>query len=220
MLRAATCRLSAAGRRLLSTGGRTHLAALIERSPQLTPDLEPHELDRIEAVAEAERGYKEYPAALTQAEEGPDRQRVRLRMEALLEREGGREGKGDLAGDERSLDRRLTQRVYLLMRTADGKWGFPQLEWTPPESVRDALAEAVRRTCGEELAVHQMGNAPAGHHACADGGGSTFYWRMLHVSGGVEVGDGCDYAWLTRGELAERLEQPEMRELAELMCNA
>lgn len=201
--------------RLMSGARRTTLAALIERSPQLTPELGQHEAQRARDLEAAEEVGRVYPPLLTLAEEGPDRQRVRLRLEGMLEREGGRLGEGDRTDDESSLDRKLAQRVYLLTRGAGGEWGFPQREWAAPATVRDGLTAAVLEACGEELEVHQMGNAPLAHRELADG--SVFYWRMLHVAGGVETAEGTEHAWLTKEEILQRLD-PEMQVLAEFLC--
>ena len=63
-------------------------------------------------------------------------------MEGIVESEGGREGEGDRSGDESSLDRRLAQRLYLVLQDEDGSWAFPQRAWQPPERARDGLHES------------------------------------------------------------------------------
>jgi len=192
----------------------TLLAALVERSPVLTPDEPPHEAAQ-RLHAEILQQHKVYPTALTAAEEGPDQQRARLRMEALVEREGGREGEGDRTGDRRSLDRQLAKRLYLLVQV-DGKWQFPRLAWAPPETARDSLRRALSQSCGEELRTHQMGNAPLGHAPLA-GGDSLFLWRHLYVSGDVRVPPGGDFAWVTKTELAELVSE-ELSALSATTC--
>lgn len=47
------------------------------------------------------------------------------------------------------------------------------------------------------MVVHWVGNAPVAHLPLE--GGATFYWRLQHMRGTVETGDGIDgYAWLTK----------------------
>ena len=111
----------------------TVLAALVERTPVLTPDLREWEEKQLRHTAALEAAQKVSPSAITAAEEGPDQQRARLRMEGLVERESTREGEGDRTGDMRSLDRRLSQRLYLLVRVG-GRWQLPQEAWTAPEA--------------------------------------------------------------------------------------
>lgn len=190
---------SHAAMRVPQRSASTLLAALVERSPQLTPDEPEHETAQHAHAAQVQR-HKVYPTLMTAAEEGPDQQRARLRMEALVEREGGREGEGDRTGDQRSMDRCLAQRLYLLVQV-DGQWQFPQLAWQPPESARDGLRRAISQNCGEELTTHQMGNAPLGHVALTSGD-ALFLWRHLYVSGAVVVPPGCDHVWVTKAELA------------------
>ena len=202
-------------RRALGGGAAppTLLAALIERSPLLTPEMSELEQQQQERSEAFEALHKVYPSSLTSAEEGPDQQRARLRMESILENEASREGEGDRTGDERSLDRRLAQRLYLLVRDGpNGPWRFPQREWAgPPERARDGLQSAIEATCGEALSVHQMGNAPLGHLPASN----LFVWRFLYVAGHVD--DDLEHAWLTRDELTERVDG-ELGELAKLVC--
>ena len=218
-LAAATSLSRQCTRCLASSSSSTLLAALIERTPQLTPD--PTEIEQAQlAYEETFQGlHKVYPSSLTSAEEGPDAQRARLRMEALVEKEGSREGSGDREGDEASLDRRLTQRLYLLVRDVDGTWRFPQRVWEgTPESARDGLQAAIEAECGESLAVHQVGNAPLGHLEVSGGDATLFLWRFLYVSGQVDPEwSGLQHAWLTKDELAERVDA-DLGELTKLAC--
>ena len=203
--------LLAARQRGLSTpaSGRTLLAALVERSPVLTPDLPDHETKHATWRARLEALHKTYPAVLTQAEEGPDQQRARERAVSIVDDWGTREGEGDRSGDETSLDRRLSQRVYLLVRV-DGKWVLPQREWAgPPETSRDVLNKALEAACGTDIKLHPTGNAPFGHLPNLAGGSTTFLWRYLHVAGDVQPGSEVDqHAWLTKAELVEHLDEP------------
>ena len=205
-------------RSLSSTSTRTMLAALVERSPQLTPDLPDYEVEHRERQLALEAMHKVYPEVLTASEEGPDQQAARLRLEDLLEREGSREGEGDRTGDQHSLDRQLTKRLYLLVRGADGQWSLPQQEWRgPPESARDGVQRAVSTACGDALRYHQMGNAPLAHLPSEDGSATLFLWRCLYIDGQVDAPDGGDYAWVTRSELLDRVDAP-LQELAGVAC--
>jgi hypothetical protein len=193
----------------------TILAALVERSPQLTPEPSPLERAQLEHSLRLETLHKSYPSAMTVAEEGPDQQRARLHTEALIEREASREGEGDRTGDMRSRDRRLSQRLYLLVQR-DGAWGFPQGAWEPRESARDGLRRAVVASCGEELDTHQMGNAPVGHLPLSSGD-TLFLWRHLYVAGDVDAEAQREYVWVTKDELSDYLE-PELLSFATVAC--
>lgn len=195
----------------------TLLAALVERPPRVTPEPSAAEAEQRAFAEGLETLHKVYPTSLTSAEEGPDQQRARLRMESILEREATREGEGDRTGDETSLDRRLAQRLYLLVRRGDGPWQFPQREWAgPPERARDGLEAAIGAACGEALSVHQLGNAPLGHLE-RPSGGTLFLWRFLYVAGEVDAADGLQHAWLTKEELTQRVDA-ELCEFSAHVC--
>jgi hypothetical protein len=88
-------------------------------------------------------------------------------------------------------------RLYLALRTGDS-WTLPQVEWAPGSpAVSERLGARVAEACGDAMVVHWVGNAPVAHLPIENG--ATFYWRLQHVSGTVEVGDGIDgFAWLTK----------------------
>ena len=211
---------AATARRLLCTGGAggrpTVLAALVERIPVVMPEIS--EDERSQRLAKEElilSRAKVWPEAFTASEEGPERTRARQRLESIVEGEGGREGEGDRAGDESSLDRRLAQRLYLLLQGEDGSWAFPERAWQPPEPARDGLRELIAESCGDALDAHQVGNAPVAHlERDAD---SVFFWRFQYVQGEMNPQEGTQHAWLTKDELSERLGGP-LGELATKMC--
>jgi hypothetical protein len=194
----------------------TLLAALVERSPVITPEISEWDEKQLRHKAALEAKQKVSPTVLTAAEEGPDQQRARLRMESLVARESTREGEGDRTGDMRSLDRRLAQRLYLLVKV-DGRWQLPQDAWAAPEAARDGLRRVITARCGEDLATHQMGNAPLGHVDVAGGVDALFLWRHLYVSGDVRVGEGEDYAWVTKDELVEYVDD-DLAQIAPIVC--
>lgn len=74
----------------------------------------------------------------------------------------------------------------------------------------------VEQHCGAALTVHPVGNAPIAHLELPDTT-RVFFYRMLHVDGLVQLGDGVsDYAWLTKLELASRLDQETATLTAEM----
>lgn len=105
----------------------TLMAALIERIPVLTPKADAFVAECEELQEKRKQSmHKLYPSQLTVAEEGPDRERVRKQIEALIEGEATREGEGDRTGDLTSTDRLLAQRLYLVHKV-EGQWKFPQV---------------------------------------------------------------------------------------------
>ncbi len=186
-------------------------AALVERLPALTPPTPPWKQQSISDQRRfAEALAKEYPQEFHEAEEGPDAKKARIRLEAIVDAESRRQGVGDDDADEASLDRRLAQRLYLLLRV-DGVWRFPQLHWPPQPSagdapvpsMRDAILGELSASCGDEMKCHWMGNAPAAH--LEGGAETTFFWKVQLLHGEPQTADGVSHAWLTKEELAERL---------------
>ena len=152
------CLLPVAGLRRASSGsGGATLSALIERLPVVTPELTEWEVEWREArEALIVSRAKVYDEAFTAAEEGPERTRARLRLEQVVESMGGRQGEGDTTGDESSMDRKLSERVYLALQAEDGSWGLPQQPWAPPTRARDGLQALIAASCGDELEAHQV----------------------------------------------------------------
>ena len=203
------------GARLASTssGATTLLAAVIERSPLITPDLKPFEVAEMERKQARQALQKAYPSELTEIEEGPDQVRARQRLQQVLEKYGGREGEGDKSGNEHSMQRRLAQRLYLLV-CVDGAWQFPSGLWEPPALAQPSLQDLISQRCGDDLTLHPVGYAPVAHQELEQG--AVFYWKLLHVAGSVEPSEGVDYAWLTKDEIVDRLD-PATAELASEM---
>lgn len=112
------------------------MAAVIERTPVVTPDLPDWQQHHLSFREHYVKMQKVYPKELTSADEGPDQTRARQRVEMILERDGGRLGAGDKQDIKATTDRKLSQRLYLLL-CVDGKWQFPQaLRLSAPACVR------------------------------------------------------------------------------------
>jgi len=194
----------------------TVMAAVIERSPVLTPDLPEWQQQEFARREDYIKFHKVYPRELTDAEEGPDQKRAREKVQMVVERDGGRLGAGDKSGDEATSDRRLAERLYLVV-CIDRTWQFPQALWSPEQSAHACVLAEVANRCGSELAVHPMGNAPMAHLELPDET-RIFFYRLLHTGGDIEPAAGVtDHAWLTREELSTRLD-PATAALAAEMC--
>ena len=169
------------------------------------PDLPDWWQQRLEAKSHLVHFQKVYPKELTDAEEGPDQKRAREKVAMVLERDGGRLGAGDKSGVEATLDRKLAQRLYLVV-CVDGTWQFPQAAWSSGQTAHACVMQGVARRCGSTMTLHALGNAPIAHLELADDA-KVFYYRLLLTDGDVELGDGVsDHAWLTKDELGERLD--------------
>eukprot|EP00964_Phaeocystis_antarctica_P107629 scaffold72311_cov68-Phaeocystis_antarctica.AAC.2 len=159
-----------------SGGGGATLSALIERLPVVTPELSEWEVEWREArEALVISRAKVYNAEFTAAEEGPERTRARLRLEQGPNPGLARPRQNPRLAEPRQLcyshvcaspwtDRKLAERVYLLLQAEDGSWGLPQQPWAPPARARDGLQALIAASCGDELQTHQVGNTPVRSH--------------------------------------------------------
>ena len=174
-------------------------AALVERLPLLTPEPFDAAHDaRVQAFEDA--CAKQYPDTLVDADEAPDARQARLRLGALLDAEGARETEADRAADEKSLQRALARRLYLLVRDdATGSWRFPQAEWESPATARQTLERALSDAGAADLELHWVGHAPCAH--LEHNGSRQFWWRAQVLAGDVSPPAGVEYAWLTSDEL-------------------
>ena len=126
--------------------------------------------------------------------------------------------KADKEGNMRSLNRKMENRLYLIVKRkpiarAEGPWEFvPASQWKEGETLRDT----VERSAQEKLPncrVWVVSNAPDVHYqnVCDNGElQDMFYFRSYLVEGKVKLSDEFeDYAWVTKREMARYME-PEL----------
>ncbi|KAL7539987.1 hypothetical protein ACHAXR_010655 [Thalassiosira sp. AJA248-18] len=209
---------------------RIRVAAMVERLPVVTPDVEDWEKDYI-----ALRDYlwtygKEYPEECDFMY-APDKEEDHIvptdeELLAMLPfTPAPRETEADATGDVKTRDRQLKDRVYLTIKTdAEGNKSGPR--WTLPSAIASndetllATAErAVSESVGKDLALWCPSNAPMtmnfrvynknlpeevrGNYY----GEKIFYYRVQYDNGDVDEKalKADDYAWLTREEVVERV---------------
>jgi len=121
----------------------------------------------------------------------------------------------DSNGDNRSTERSLDRPLVLVVKQrlgSDSHWVLPQLPWQPGESLRQTCERVVKETCGDNLKVQFLGNAPCGFYkykfpkqARKDGyiGAKVFFYKGFVNSGNVEKKSDTmeDFQWLTQDQL-------------------
>ena len=118
----------------------------------------------------------------------------------------------DEANDRQSLQRKLDQSLYLLVkRTADGsgaEWQFPQGVYDSSEESMRTLAQRSAMACSNDnFYTHMVGNAPFVHTESSDGS-KVFYYHSILCSGTVlsdKNEEITDWVWATADELEEYL---------------
>uniref|UniRef100_A0A7R9YFF1 Ribosomal protein L46 N-terminal domain-containing protein n=1 Tax=Pinguiococcus pyrenoidosus TaxID=172671 RepID=A0A7R9YFF1_9STRA len=122
----------------------------------------------------------------------------------------------DKRGDTRSLQRQLTQPMYLIFKGKSGAWQFPQASHQEGEPLRATAKRAFGTVVGTSVRVHPGGAFPLGYwwYAYPEDrqakmkayGAKVFYLRSTYLSGDVDIripDRVVDYAWVTPEELGD-----------------
>ncbi|CCI50913.1 unnamed protein product [Albugo candida] len=133
----------------------------------------------------------------------------------------------DKIKNQKSLDRALANHVVLLTRQPQDQrrspydWFFPFGEFKEGVKMRKMALRQLKRTCGKELDVYPIGNAPIGYVSFlhkekqsedAFDGTKIFLYKtrlMGEAQITLNASRATDYVWVTREELNEYLE-PEL----------
>ena len=77
-------------------------------------------------------------------------------------RAASRETDADATNDRRSLERKLSETLYLLVKKPRDRnaWQMPQGGWERGETMKEAAMRELREECGDELSVRVLGNLP------------------------------------------------------------
>nr|KAJ3418336.1 54S ribosomal protein L17 mitochondrial [Polyrhizophydium stewartii] len=139
---------------------------------------------------------------------GPDQHLVQPKEEELLKlRTAPRITAADAAGDVKSLDRALARSLYLVVQHAAGTqgWRLPQGPVVGEQLLHEAASERLAEACGSAMETWVVGKAPVGH---AKDGNKTVFYMKAHIFSGkiVPSGEIKDHAWLTKEELASKLD--------------
>ena len=182
---------------------------IVERLPVVTPEPEAWEVEY--------RSWSEERRAKFLRELPNDLVDPKGEFEELVDPEesrftpASRETPADVSGDARTLERKLDQFLFLVVRdAATNAWGFPRL--VNPEdgaTTMRATAKAAMDACvGDSIETFLVGNAPAGHWpeqptpgAGGDPkeGGTNFYHRAQWLEGDLRLTEKySDFKWLTK----------------------
>lgn len=130
----------------------------------------------------------------------------------------------DEANDRKSLSRKLTESLYLIVKRnrKDNPWQFPQGKWMENESLRDTAERIHDRSVGQ-INRWFVGNAPIGHYCYAyppelqktrkQYGAKVFYYRAQLIRGDIKLETRLytDFAWVAKSEFDEYFD-PELAE--------
>jgi ADP-ribose pyrophosphatase YjhB (NUDIX family) len=197
------------------------VAAIVERLPVVTPDKPQWEQDYIDLRTYLDQFGKEYPPELGMPESDDFAMTEEDLLAALPEgfTPAPRITPADESGDVKTLDRRLSTRVYftILEDSDESKWEFPTVAVGNNETLLDAAKRAVQDAAGSKLELWCPSNCPVAvdlrvypdeeQQSRGKFGSKTFFMKVQYDEGPVVTTKVKDYAWLERSELTERVKQ-------------
>jgi len=205
----------------------------VERLPVITPDPEPWETAMWELQERKQYAMsKELPDDWFQDESGGLRKAEE--EEGIAEEDpvlgfAPRVTQADAENDLQSLDRKLANRLFLVVKRTGEKlagendWSFPQGEREEGETMRDAAVRSLESFVGPAAQMYFVGNSPMGYvdRGEGDARARVFFYKCQYISGELnyKAGPIDDYKWVTNGELLEHLDS-DLAQLSRNICDA
>ncbi|KAG8890572.1 54S ribosomal protein L17 mitochondrial [Tulasnella sp. 332] len=118
-----------------------------------------------------------------------------------------RESEADKIGDVQSLDRSGERNLYLVVKTKQGIWKLPQAVAASGDALHVAARKQLIQQCGEAMDTWIVGRQPVGFYEDEE---KIFFFKAHIFAGQVSrdtSSDMEDFAWLTKQEIADRVEE-------------
>ncbi|KAF3294211.1 54S ribosomal protein L17 mitochondrial, variant 2 [Orbilia oligospora] len=131
-----------------------------------------------------------------------------------------RETEADLNNDTRSLNRKLSRTLYLLVKRGDREnntWKFPQANIEGRQNLKQTAEGSLTKACGRDMNYWMVGNVPIGYYdyQLPDGkakgengeltGKKVFFMKARIFAGRPKLmgnkANIADYQWLTKEEI-------------------
>ncbi|KAH8653584.1 39S mitochondrial ribosomal protein L46-domain-containing protein [Xylariales sp. PMI_506] len=150
-----------------------------------------------------------------------------------IERPMPRTTEADKTNDVRRLDRKLDQTLYLLVKTANGKWTFPVDDIPTSENLHEAASRVLESAAGVNMNTWLVGRVPVAHYVTkpefdektktTPAVEKTFFLKGRIMAGQANLADNklgySDFNWLTKDEIAEKLPEAYFRAVRNMMAN-
>ncbi|KAF8477430.1 39S mitochondrial ribosomal protein L46-domain-containing protein [Kalaharituber pfeilii] len=137
-----------------------------------------------------------------------------------MERPLSRITEADLKNDTKSLDRKQSRTLYLLVRRnrESNAWKFPQVDLVGRENLKEAAMRGLVECCGVNMNTWFVGNVPIGHYIYkypegyrdSEGdylGKKVFFMKARMLAGQANLEKNIrgivDFQWLTKEEIHE-----------------
>ncbi|XP_076447782.1 large ribosomal subunit protein mL46-like [Babylonia areolata] len=137
----------------------------------------------------------------------------------------------DKTNNSKSVDRKLDQPLFLLIKQTFGDkshWVFPQGPRQDGESMRQAAERVLQTHCGEGAKAQFLGNAPCGYYqytfpqsADMGTGAKVFFFKAWYKEGEVlpNPTTATDYMWVTMDQLPQFCSRAYLRSIKEFLVN-
>ncbi len=166
-------------------------------------------------IAKKRELFSIFPAEMREPDDGESPYKVTIPMET----------EADKQNDRKSMDRKITESLYLLVKSKDGKWTFPEWEFDAQKdknSLRLCAEKNLDKTIGPSFKSHVLSSSPCGHiemtYQAPKGafiGSRTFFLHSVYLKGQMKLDSALysDYLWVTKDEMKEYL-SPQLMDLA------
>ncbi|KAI9824506.1 MAG: hypothetical protein M1819_000861 [Sarea resinae] len=142
-----------------------------------------------------------------------------------VERPMPRVTEADKKNDLRSMDRMLQRSLYLLVKSKQGKWTFPNAQLIGKENLHQAAERILVQTGGVNMNTWVVGHAPIGHYnlrfpkpiastakpGVEEHGAKTFFMKARIMAGQANLKENkfglVDYKWLAKEEIEKVVSQ-------------
>jgi large subunit ribosomal protein L46 len=151
-------------------------------------------------------------------------------LESMPFQPASRTTEADIQNDRKSTERCLDKSLYLIVKRnrETNSWQFPQGKWNEGETMRQTGERVGDRAVGKVNRWY-ISNAPIGHICYAyppsiqqqrkQYGAKVFYYRCQLIAGNVKLETKLykDFAWVTRDEMGEYVNEETAALLSELL---
>ena len=206
-------------------GWRIVGSTILHRYPTITSDLEPWEIemhDLKEKIGDSKREFMMREIGGTEAqffaEENPTVEEI---IESMPFKPAPRVTEADEKNDRRSLERKLPNSLYLIVKRNRTKnsWQFPQGKVLDNENSMRSVAERVLDRAGGKFRRWFISNAPIGYYcyeypeeiqkARNQYGAKVFFYRAQLIAGNIKLETKLykDYAWVSSDEFSEYFDE-------------
>lgn len=130
----------------------------------------------------------------------------------------------DESGNVKSLERKLSRTLYLLVKGSDGKWVFPSfpvsLKSQPKVPLHEVVESGLRTLCGENIKTWIVSNTPAG--VLQTDNDAEFLIKSHIIAGKFDLFENSlykEFAWLAKDEIKTYVDENYFNETGFLLAD-